>query len=542
MAKTDKQTESVSMEGGSPSESAPGRDAIPAPKPSRRRAVAWTLGFSYSAKVLIIVRTLVMVPLYLRHISLTEYGAWLATGGVISFLTVMDFGLMGVIAQRAALASGANDKEKLGETVGTGMIVALVLSSGLTLVALALAPFVPRLMGVSGEAAHRVLVCFVMAGIANGISVLSFAPSGILHSLQRTFISGLLLLLAELANLAITLWLLLAGWGLYAIGWGLLGRALILLIGNSGWCLQVCLRQMGLRIRCTWAEAGFLWSRSVYTMASRTASGIMSGLDGFLIGALIGPEIAGAYVLTTRAHDIVRSFYGTFAAALMAPLANLRGEDTPLRFKEIVVTSFHVQITFAAIGLAGVVALNQSLMGLWVGKEMFAGQMINILFGIWAFGWVVTGLSWNVLFALGEVPMLAKVSWLEAILRVGLAIPLLLGVGPVGAPISALAGQAAGPCFLLSTLLIRKLRVRLSELRLLAVESMRRISVPVLLAALISWLGGVADHWPQFAVQAAFYLASALAATLAFDRKLLGEVLIPFREARVSAGVFRPTS
>ncbi|MFX6330865.1 hypothetical protein ABTF76_21670, partial [Acinetobacter baumannii] len=77
--------------------------------PNRRRAATWGVLFGSGGAFLAIARNILLVPLYLKFVSLAEYGAWLATGATLIQLLVSDFGLAGVLMQRSAALHGAGE-------------------------------------------------------------------------------------------------------------------------------------------------------------------------------------------------------------------------------------------------------------------------------------------------------------------------------------------------------------------------------------------------------------------------------------------------
>src|SRR5215470_8368905 len=103
----------------------------------RRRTAAWNVVFGYAQIGVTIARNVLLVPLYLRFVDVTEYGAWLATAGVLAQLFVSDFGLTATVIQRAATAFGGGDKRVLGRAVGSSLSVSLLLGALLTLISLA---------------------------------------------------------------------------------------------------------------------------------------------------------------------------------------------------------------------------------------------------------------------------------------------------------------------------------------------------------------------------------------------------------------------
>ena len=47
----------------------------------RRRSAFLSMVFGYAGLMISLARNVLLVPVYLQKIPLTEYGAWLATGG-----------------------------------------------------------------------------------------------------------------------------------------------------------------------------------------------------------------------------------------------------------------------------------------------------------------------------------------------------------------------------------------------------------------------------------------------------------------------------
>jgi hypothetical protein len=78
---------------------------------SRKKSTFWNLVFSYSTILYGICSGLLLVPLYLEHIPIDLYGAWLASGNVLTWLTVIDPGISTVVTQRVGKSFGANKLE-----------------------------------------------------------------------------------------------------------------------------------------------------------------------------------------------------------------------------------------------------------------------------------------------------------------------------------------------------------------------------------------------------------------------------------------------
>ena len=60
-----------------------------------------------------IVNGIVMVPIYFKYMSISTYGAWLATGNVIAMLGILESGFSFVITQKMSVTLEDKDEIKL---------------------------------------------------------------------------------------------------------------------------------------------------------------------------------------------------------------------------------------------------------------------------------------------------------------------------------------------------------------------------------------------------------------------------------------------
>ncbi len=497
--------------------------------PSRRVSAFWNLTFSHASNALILVRTLVFVPWYLHYIPFKEYGAWLATGGVLSFLTVMDFGLSGVLTQRSAVAYGARDHEKLGGIIGTGIAILAVLAVASGLISAAICPFVPGLVHINGKLANRLGACILLAALANSLNIFGFAVGDVLKSLQRSLLPGFMLVASEVVNVLAIILCLLAHMGLYSIAIGLVSRSITLTMGDTLGFYILCGRQLGLKLRWVGSESRELWHLSINVFVSRILSALSNTTDTFLIGAIIGPEAAGVYSLTVRAHDMVRSIGGRFGGAVMPSMAHLHGEGNRKRFGEVFTMLLKCQTALAAIGLVGVVAFDRSFVNLWVGPKIYAGNAVSILISIWSIGYMVGGIVWQTLYAMGHIVKICRIVWLETAVRTVASIILIKLIGIVGAPVAALAAQTA--CMgLLLPLMWKAIDLPSDDYIRLLLNIILRLSLPTGIAIAVWLFAGSLRSWPHFALATGVYTLLALSIFIFLDRQLID--LLPFKRLR----------
>jgi O-antigen/teichoic acid export membrane protein len=322
---------------------------------------------------------------------------------------------------------------------------------------------------------------------------------------------------------------LLAGLGLYSIAIGLLSRAVSLAIADGAGCWLLCRRRLALHLRWVGGEARQLWHLSVNVFVSRIATGLAMATDDFFIGVLIGPEAAGIFSITTRAHNMVRSLAGPFGDALMPSMAHLHGEGEHVRFAEVFATALKVQAAIAAIGLAGVAAFDRSFINLWVGPEIFAGNAVNITFSIWSIGYMVSGVIWQTLYSMGHIIKLCRIVWVETAVKVLASLSLIKATGILGAPVSALAAQAITMCMLLP-LMIRTIEFARGDYFKLLKNIFFRLSLPAGIAVAVSLYAGSPQSWSHFVLTVGVYALLASSIFAFVDRKMIH--LLPGKSKR----------
>jgi O-antigen/teichoic acid export membrane protein len=393
--------------------------------------------FGYATLALALARNIFLVPTYLRHIALAEYGAWLATGGALVQLVVTDFGLAGVVTQRVAHRFGAGKSGQLGPLIGAGLVNGAMLATLLTLLSLVLAPFLPATQGLSPVQALQVKQCFLLAVCANGIGVIAGTAGGIVRSLQRAIAVGTIVMIADVASVLATIGALVAGFGLYALPIGLVVRSMLAAAGNVGLLGILSLRDAQLRWRLSWPESRGLWRDSGHFFLTSIAMKLQSNANTLFIGMIAGPQSAAVYGLTVRAHETVLMLIAQINTALGPSLAHLVGEDRLARFRTLLLELAPVMAVIAALGMTLTVTLNQSFVRLWVGPAAYGGEATSVIMGFAMWVASVAYVAYEALLARGQFSRIAGTFSAASIVHV-LLLLVLVRFGLWGAPVAVL--------------------------------------------------------------------------------------------------------
>jgi O-antigen/teichoic acid export membrane protein len=484
-------------------------------RPRRQRAtvVGFVLQLSYVA--LMVVQGMALVPLYLKHIDANTYGAWLATGNVVAWLALVDPGVSGVMAQRVAVAYGANDRAGVGITIGSGLLVSLAIAVCTATVGIVVAIWVPGIVRVDDLRATELVSSFRIASLANAAVIAALALGCVPMALMTfTVTYGVIYSLGTLAGILSTITFLLAGMGVRAIPLGLLVRGVVLLIGNAVLAYWICCFRMKVSLRLARSELRVLLNLSGFTWASRITASVLGNADSVLVARFLGMEAVTVLSLTRKSFEIIGQVIWRLGAAFGPGLAHVQGERDTTRFRAVSVRLLRVTGLLSAMGFGGYLGLNGALLHVWVGAKFDAGRTVTSLLGtalaLQAFSGVVSA----VLFAMGDIRATSAANIVDVTIRGSLTYALFAGgFGLLSVPAGLLL-----PCLIvgvamlwrLSRLLVlgpREARGFVGELGAeLALNSVCGTAWCVYVAAPSNWFGLAAQAGTLVMIQGALML------------------------------------
>jgi O-antigen/teichoic acid export membrane protein len=381
--------------------------------------------FGYASLGVGLARNILFVPIYLRNIPLAEYGAWLATGGALALLLISDFGLSGVVTQKASATYGAGDLRALGSLIGSALLIGFLLALALTALCMVFLPFLPSLQTLNESEARTVVECFAIVVVANALGLFGATAISVVRSLQRPVMAGLIAIVSDVANIGVTLVGLFKGYGLYALAAGILVRSTIIAITAPLALLLVCSRAIGVRIRVQWESVWVLFGESARFFLSAVAMKIQAQANILFVGMTLGPTSAAIYGLTVRAHETVLMLIGQINAALVPSITHLFGSGNLIRFGAVVRRVLLLLSATAAFGLSLTIILNPAFLKLWVGRYTVVSQDVSIIMGIALFVSSVGYVAYDALVAQGKFQLVSYTFLLTSTLQVSLLLVLL---------------------------------------------------------------------------------------------------------------------
>lgn len=414
---------------------------------SRRAATVANLVFQYVTIGLAIINGFVLVPLYLRHIDYKLYGAWLATGSIVSWLGLVDAGMSDIVRQRTAMAYGARDFEQAGKSIGTSMICIATVGLLPILISIGIAPFLPAMFGLKSHLADSLSKSFILAGASCSLAVIASSAYSVQQGLQKHLSVCIIHTTGSIIGLVATVWMLVSGYGLISIPLGLVFRGIIWVCIFWPYTLYFCLRTLRVRLQFSKRDFYKIATLTGWSFLSRISYQFFNQCDALIVGLFMGVKIVPVFVLTKRAWDILALLLERIGVAFMPGLAHLHGEGDEDKFTLVSQRLLRIVI-YASIGGAGVcLAFNKMFVALWVGPNLYAGQVFNVLIGLGVLTRVFVFTINRVLFSAGIIkgPSIAMVVQNSA--RAALLIPLIWILGLSGAALSLVVTFATTGAF-----------------------------------------------------------------------------------------------
>ena len=490
---------------------------------TRKKTTQWNIIFQYIQIFLTMISGIVLVPLYLKFISLNIYGAWLATGNVLAWIAAIDPGLSSVLQQKIGKAYGEKNMGYIGELISSGIAINLLIFLFLIIVGIIVSNYLFQWLNFSEQIQQsNLLSAFLLAVIGSAFLIFSFSFGAINRGLQGSAAIGFINTVVYIGSIILTITLLYKGYGVLTLGIGHVFRGLILCLCHIGYLSWRVISER-IKIPVSLTKVRSLSKLISYTFVSKIAAVFSSNLDLFFISKFLGPESVAVLNMTRQASNVSKGFVFRPTVAFAPAVSHLIGANEEDKARMVLLRLFRIIFWFLGLLTAGFIVFNQSFVTLWVGAKLYAGSAINIYICIGFFVTIVVNSFGNICFALGNIRGNSIATFIQSILSI---LFLYLGVkyfdmaGAILAPVIAMM-LITFWYFPISFFKILKLDKNeifqfLQEILIILV-----VSVPVSLL----FLQGQADSWLGFAARAIPFCLLYLTGLFLLSKKFKAEIL-----------------
>ena len=478
---------------------------------SRRSSAIAVIAGLLANNAITALQALLLIPRYVQQIGARTYGAWLASGDVLTWMPMADLGTADLLVQRVGKAHAERDQVTAGHWLATGGAFILALAAVVTVGGLAFSFAIPHIFHISGADAPELQRAFAIACLATAVTVCFNTLYGYARAVQHTGLLSSTYIVGNSLQLVTSAVLVYSGHGLDAISSGFVARALGFLAGMALFVYRDLDDDIRQHLRISRQVFMELRHALPATSVAVLAFALMNQTELLIVSLVLGPVMATIYMLNRKAIELARAIADSVTWGAFGPFAHLVA--SPERHRAL--TVFHevlsLRVALAVIFAAGFVLLNRSFVTLWVGPNEYAGLALTVALAANA---VVGGSAFlvNYLYrAAGAIIPGGVLLVAESALRVVLMIALCAGLGLVGLPIAGIASS-----LIFGYVTYRRLRSLLGGERQAPTEwAFLFVSAALIACAtlLASYLGAVGS-WRGFIFAGMAYLVVAVSAVV----------------------------
>jgi len=333
-----------------------------------------SLGYLNTAVVMVVA--LWLTPYLLRHLGDHEYGLWLLGAQVLVYLALMDLGVVALLPREVAYATGragGDRSHELPQLVGETARLVLWQTPAVALAAFVTWHLVPSSWGSLQWPLALVVLAFVV--------LFPFRLfQAVLQGLQDLPFLGAAQLGAWAVGTSVTVMLVFARWGLYAlaVGW----------IATQG--LTVLIFQWRLRRRFADAvpdqlpklsstRARIQLGKGAWVSVSQVAQVLLNGTDIMIVGKLLGPSAVVPFVCTGKLISLLANQPNLLIQMAGPALSELRTGAVRERLFTVSTALNQAMLLGSGAVVCVVLAVNHGFVRWWVGGERFGGNVLTVL-------------------------------------------------------------------------------------------------------------------------------------------------------------------
>jgi O-antigen/teichoic acid export membrane protein len=409
---------------------------------SRTHRFLGGLVMTYGYQGLLVLAGFFLMPFYLGHIGQRDFGLWLVGTQLLTYLTLTDFGVVALLPQETAYATG-----RAGGTWKTPEIPELI---GRTLrIVLYQLPFVILL-----SAAVWFALPAKWADLRGplGVALLAFVVGFPLRILPATlqglqdlaFANGLQIAVWILSTGA-TVVMVLAGWKLYALalGWLITQIAMTPLFAYRLWKRfpEAWPRRLP---PIVWSSTRELFGKGFWVSISQVAQLLTGNTDSLIIGRVVGPAAVVPYSFTGKLPGVLGNQASMVMHTAAPALCELKTGESRKRVFQALSALNQAMLTLSGLVFCEVVVINHWFVDWWVTARKYGEQYgglsltLAILIAMVVRHWTTTT-AYSV-FCFDHQRRISLTNLCDGIVTAGACLTCVSFWGVIGAPIGSIIG------------------------------------------------------------------------------------------------------
>jgi len=405
---------------------------------SRSRRFLGGISLAYLNQAAVMLTGLWLARFYLKHLGQHDYGLWLAGSQLLTYLMLMDFGIVALLPREVAYATGRAGAAvpEISPILGQSARVVLLQTPVVALGALLLWLTVP-----AAWAPLKAPLFWVMLAFTATFPLRIFAAT--LEGLQDLAFLGSVQFFAWAANVLTSVLLISNGWGLEALAVGWIAfqavttaSALVRLRRRFAFALPARLPKLDRSQLFTFFRRGFWLS------VAQIAQSLLSGTDLLILTYVMGPSVAVVYSLTGKLVNVLSNQPQLLMNAASPAISELKATGNRPRLLVVSICLTRVMMITSGMVACVVLAVNERFVTYWVGKAEYGGFPLTCLL---LAAMLVRHLNHTLVASLicyGKEKRISITTFSDGLVTLASSVIAIRLFGLIGAPLGSLIGAS----------------------------------------------------------------------------------------------------
>lgn len=372
--------------------------------------------------IVVIINGIIMVPIYFKFISVSTYGAWLATGNVVGMLGLVESGFASVITQKMSIAIADKDRETFFQLASANIYTAIFMFFGLLIIGLPIYPFIADWINVDESIKHPITIAYIISLVSAAISLFVSLIGAFPQVWQETKSVGIIATCVNILGICSLIVFLNLGYGVVSLALGYITRGILNFLGQGLWILKGWQRK-GLSFPEFNKDMILELIRDCfYPFLSKISGVLMVNSQSFIIALFLNPTIAAIYDITSKISVVACNFLNMANGSFFAFFSLTFASKNLIEINKVVKNISIIFITILVTVLVYSAVFSRPVVGFWVGLDKFGGNLLLILI---VFSLLVTQLKQyfnSLLYSGGLINVSAKLDVISMILYVVLVL------------------------------------------------------------------------------------------------------------------------
>jgi O-antigen/teichoic acid export membrane protein len=404
---------------------------------SQYKASLYNYIFNSVNTIVVIINGIILVPVYFHYISLSTYGAWLASGNVVGMLGLLESGFASVITQRMSAAIVTNDRNGFQKLAGANISSALIMGSLIFLLGLLVASHVPGWVNCESSDMDDIKIAFILSLSSTCICILVSFFGVFPQVWQDTKAVGMINVFTNFLSIASLVVYLLCGFNILSIPMSYLTRACANLLLQGSWIIIIWKKKKEESPVFETSTLILVLKSCIFPLVSKIANTIGGNSQSFILASFISPSVSAVYELTSKVAKSLCTFMtnanGSFFALFALTISKGDKAETDMMFKKV--SSIFSFALFTSMIFT--LCITKGFMTYWVGVEKYGGYVLLSFIIADTIYTSLNGYINNVLYCAGLINKSALLDMLKMVTYIVILLVLLPFCDSYAIPISS---------------------------------------------------------------------------------------------------------